>query len=89
MRYNILSATAAVCGGGLFTDKPAEKDVWDGNAKRYAEYYECGLDSIVGCNRNFTYHAVQGEHSKNCSIHKHSWYHRNNTWNAKALMRSL
>lgn len=36
MRYNILSATAAVCGGGLFTDKPAEKDIWDGNAKRYA-----------------------------------------------------
>lgn len=36
MRYNILSATAAGGSGGLFTDKLAEKDIWDGNAKRYA-----------------------------------------------------
>ena len=30
---DISTATAAGGSGGLFTDKPAEKDVWDGNAK--------------------------------------------------------
>ena len=58
MRYNILSATAAVCGGGLFTDKPAEKDVWDGNAKRYTKYNECGLDCIVGGCRNLAHYSL-------------------------------